>query len=52
MQMEKWADEFGGDYVFHAFGRPIVVVTSAADIRRILTRRPAKFVRGLDHVRY
>jgi len=50
-QMEKWADEYGGDYVLHAFGRHIVVVTSAADIRRIFTLRPSKFIRGVNPVR-
>lgn len=49
-QMENWADEFGGDYMLQAFGRRMVVLTSFADIRRVLAMRPSKFCRGIDSV--
>ena len=49
-QVENWAKEFGGDYELNIFGRRMVVLTSVADIRRVLTLRPSKFRRGLDSV--
>lgn len=49
-QFEAWADEFGGDYELHVFGTRTIVVTSVADMRRILALRPSKFKRGLTPV--
>ncbi|CAM9310328.1 unnamed protein product [Ascophyllum nodosum] len=50
-QVENWAKELGGDYELNIFGRRMVVLTSVADIRRVLTLRPSKFRRGLDSSR-
>lgn len=49
-QFEGWADEFGGDYELTLFGKKMVVLTSPADCRRIMTLRPSKFGRGLTPV--
>ncbi|CAM9310255.1 unnamed protein product [Ascophyllum nodosum] len=47
-QVENWAEELGGDYELNIFGWSVVVLTSVADIRRVLTLRPSKFKRGLE----
>ncbi|CAN0206214.1 unnamed protein product, partial [Hapterophycus canaliculatus] len=46
-QIERWAEEFGGDYELNLVGTRVICVTGLADIRRIMTLRPAKFRRGL-----
>lgn len=50
-QFEGWADEFGGDYELHIFGKKTRVITNVAEMRRILSLRPSKFKRGLTAVR-
>lgn len=47
-RMESWSKECGGDYEVQMFGKRVVVLTGLADIRRILTIRPSKMMRGLD----
>lgn len=50
--MEGWADEFGGDYELSLFGKKMVVFTTPADCRRIMTLRPSKFGRGLTPTQF
>ena len=49
-QVEDWAQEFGGDYEINIFGRSVVVLTSAPEIRQVLHLRPSKFRRGFASV--
>lgn len=49
-QLEAWADEYKGDYELRVLGKRVIVVTDPVDVRRILSLRPSKFMRGLTPV--
>lgn len=41
---------FGDDSVLHSFGRRMILLTPASDIRRVFTLRPSEVNRGLEPV--
>eukprot|EP00752_Nemacystus_decipiens_P003174 g2937.t1 len=46
LQVEGWADDFGGDFELTIAGSTVVFATEPEDIRRILLLRPSVFKRG------
>ena len=47
-QIERWAEEFGGDFELHLFGKRTIALTSVEDIRRVLALRPSKYCRDVS----